>query len=581
MPNIDKVRIPSAITRRTKLDLGCDHVTTLDFGVAQPVYYRHMMKDESIDINALATVRPFPITVPTFGRMRLNMRAFFIPYSQVFPLWDSFYTDTIGNSKDSSALVSNPPLIANSTFIEFFVGNGATSGMFAYSVTSGAFDFVYSVTNYRFTNLGRWIVKVFRSLGYRWTWDDKDLTKYNALGILAWAKMFIDWYSNQNYLNDATLLKVKRLFEYREPLTPLELTIVDLLNIVAVSSTVCYDNDAYFNAAWDNPMSPTSGVFSQFTANDVSLQNTGYADNVRVVTYSNGTPVMQQLNNTVVNIGSQYIHDVLKALTDYQKRHQLGSALPVSRWLAQWGASVPSQANSRSIYIGGKSIDINVGEVMSTASTGLADVGDYSGRSFGQGDGKWSFHSEEFGVLIICSSILPLGSLYQGVDRNNLSITKEEFFNPEFDGMSVQAITRREVLTPNFTSVSSGQADAVFGFTGRYGHLKRPLNFVTGDLDCPSVMRGGSSWHLMRILEAPEQIDFNYAGLAHGEQFARLSDHNNYNRIFNSDEVNLDRFFGNFHFEIASYAPCRPLFDTYEFEDNGTDVTLDNGAFVN
>lgn len=578
MPNIEKVRIPSAITRRTKLDLGCDHVTTLDFGVLQPIYYRHMIKDESIDINALATVRPFPITVPTFGRMRLNMRAFFVPYSQVFPLWDSFYTDVIGNSQFDSALVSNPPLIANSTFVEFFVGNGATSNMFATIVNSGAFDFVYQTTQYRFTNLGRWIVKVFRSLGYRWTWDDKDVTNYNALGILAFAKMFIDWYSNQNYLDGNTLLKVKRLFEYRDPVNPLSLGILDLLNIVVVSSYVCYDNDAYFNAAWDNPSGPVNSQHSDFNLDDITVSS----QTVSVSTSSlNGTPVMLQSSASSRNIGSQYIHDVLKALSDYQRRHQLGSALPVSRWLAQWGETVPSQANSRSIYIGGKSVDINVGEVMSTASTGLADVGDYAGRSFGQGDGNWSFKCQEFGVLIICASVLPLGALYQGVDRNNLSISKEEFFNPEFDGLSVQAITRREVLTPNFTSVSSGQADAVFGFTGRYGHLKRPLNFVTGDLDCPSVMIGGSSWHLMRILEAPEQTDFDYSGLGHGENFTRYSDHNVYNRIFNSEEANLDRFFGNFHFEIASYAPCRPLFDTYQFGDNGKDVTLDNGAFVN
>ena len=36
------------------------------------------------------------------------------------------------------------------------------------------------------------------------------------------------------------------------------------------------------------------------------------------------------------------------------------------------------------------------------------------------------------------------------------------------------------------------------------------------------------------------------------------------------------------NFEIAAYAPMKPLYDTYEFEDKGKKVTLDvNGVKMN
>ena len=91
MSNLNKIDVPIALEHKTKLDLSCDHVTTMDWMTTQPVNYRHMIKTEHISINAKSVVRPAPLEVPVYGMLKQNLRYFFVPYRLVFPNWDAFY----------------------------------------------------------------------------------------------------------------------------------------------------------------------------------------------------------------------------------------------------------------------------------------------------------------------------------------------------------------------------------------------------------------------------------------------------------------------------------------------------------
>ena len=90
MNYLNKIPAQTALSSKTKLDLSCDHVTTMQFMKMQPVYYRHMLKGEHINFNVLANIRPAPMAVPSYGRIRCNLRGFFVPYRLVFPKWSDF-----------------------------------------------------------------------------------------------------------------------------------------------------------------------------------------------------------------------------------------------------------------------------------------------------------------------------------------------------------------------------------------------------------------------------------------------------------------------------------------------------------
>lgn len=69
---LDKVKVNSALTERTKFDLGSQHITTADFMQFQPIFVREMSPTEKIDLNVEAFSRANAMPVPTFGRANLK-----------------------------------------------------------------------------------------------------------------------------------------------------------------------------------------------------------------------------------------------------------------------------------------------------------------------------------------------------------------------------------------------------------------------------------------------------------------------------------------------------------------------------
>lgn len=578
MANLNKIDVPIALEHKSKLDLSCDHVTTMDFMTTQPVNYRHMIKTEHISINAESKVRPAPIEVPVYGMLRQNLRYFFVPYRLVFPNWDSFYNDVIASNNSRSSLVDSPPILPNDELVDLFM---PTSYPLSAQSTAASYDFSYGGSYYKFTPLGRFVYKILRSLGYEVIWSRGLSLEYNALALLAYVKVYIDWYANSQYLNSVDVLLFERMIKYNDPTNRLVLSAGDVFALVTLIRNVVYDTEDYYVNAWDNPVSPNSGQFTSFGFTDPTSTGGAY-----VFTNVNGSPEMAINTSYPLSVGTTYIHEALKRLTDFQKRHALAGARSIDRVLAQYGVITDSLKQSRSIYIGNQSLNVEIGSVYATADSSIAggsssQTGDYAGAGYGQGSGIVDFTADEEGILLCIASMIPSGRLVQGYDRNNLHINKTDFFVPEFDALGVQSIDRGEVYVSHDDSFAPQDIDyqKSFGFTGRYAEYKRPKSFLTGDISLPTAILGGNAWHLFRLFHDGNFVDIN--GVSHGLQFTRGADSTQYHRIFQYTKDQLEPFYCFFHFNVASYAPCRPLFETYEFESESKRVPTENGNKVN
>ncbi len=594
MAVLNKVEIPTALPGSSHLDLSCDHVTTMNFGEMQPVHYRHMIKGEHINLSGTGVVRPFPMAAPTFGRMRCNINHFFVPFRTIFPQWESFYNDTIGVNMDSSSLIDSSPVVPNNEIVNFFLGSSGLYATFLSNWQSGdPYDFSNGDSHYRFTSLGKLFFKIFTSLGYAIVWDAKDTSLYSALPILAYCRIYFDWYANQNYLDSNAIIQIRKMFAYNDPTSPLIVKENLLGYLLDVIRHVQYDQD-YFVGAWDNPFAPNGGQYSAISFADI-VKFGNSAGGVSPGAYiqlgedpadpEHGTPYM---NENVPNyLGSQYLHDALKVITDYSKRHQLAGASNINRVLAQYGFGVKNMQVDRSIHIGGTTIDIETGAVFSTANTAAANepstLGDFAGRGFAQGSSAFDFQCDEMGIQLSIASILPSGGMFQGMDENNMHIQKLQFFTPEFDGLGVQVIRKREVYTSINSSFNSNAADydKAFGFTGRYGEYKRPRSWVSGDFRVPTRWDGASAWHLMREFD-DASFNGNVNNVVHSLAFTRYNDADQYRRIFTYTGGDNDPFYAEFHFAVSSFAPCHGLFETYEFEKGSNKkVSVENGAILN
>ena len=115
--DFSKTKVASAAVNHSKLDLSSTHILTGSFLNLPAVYYRHMIPGEHIRGVGNMLSRLAPVAVPTYGRCRVNLRAFFVPFRCVFPNFNEFIVDTIANNVSTSSLVSSSPTIDNSIFI--------------------------------------------------------------------------------------------------------------------------------------------------------------------------------------------------------------------------------------------------------------------------------------------------------------------------------------------------------------------------------------------------------------------------------------------------------------------------------
>lgn len=582
---LDKIKLNTAVDRQCKLDLGCDHITTANFMQYNVAWCKELVPKEKVSVQMETFTRLNPMPVPTFGRAKINNRAFFVPFRTIFPGWNDFITDSrhtyadgVVKSIDSVPVIRNYTLLAYMTdYLNSTEVNDDTSA-YDFEVcgiaSDGSGDQVN--TRYKLTARGRQIMKVLESLGYKIQFSTLDGymdIQYSALPLLAMAKVYCDWYYPSQYIGTTgNSTDVEAIFN-RDVSTFTEVKNADLDAIFnMISSGVCYDSD-YFVSAFDNPTGPNADSFSSFNIKDP--QNLGNVK-VDVSGATAGTPYAQTSKLT------QWLDDALKALTDYMKRHQLVGARALDRYLARFGVNLSAEKMRRSIYLGSGYENIQFGDVMSTADTAGSALGDYAGKGMGYGTSSFEYDTEEYGMMIIISSIVPKAGYFQGINRNNLHLSKLDYWTPEFDNMGCQAISKAELYVPfhenNFEMKPKALYDGVFGWTPRYAEYKIGRDMLTGDFRYGSINAGSEAWHTMR------EVNFsNPSDIIHNLSFVQGMDADQYSRIFyNTDADAADKFNVIYHFEIASWSPMRPLYDTYEFEQEGPKVVEDaNGVKMN
>lgn len=598
MPDFDKVRLNTAIDKRSRLSLDYHHVTTNDFMFMRPVFYRHVLPSEHGKIRQMAQFRLAPVAVPTYGRAKANVRTFFVPYRTIMPNWTEFITDTVAFSDVGSTtvgLIEGVPHFSSSAMLTLFgigfINIGDVSiPLSEIAPNSSVCDFVYDGTARKLTPLGKACYAIFVGLGYQFVLGKEPGIVYNALNLLAFAKIWLDWYSQSAYMDTVLAKSLEILFSHSS-LFGYELTYDDLVAILTASWSVNYDGD-YFTAAWDEPVSPTQGNFSDFVIKDITNSSSNAVQNRGVVpgTGNATTPVIMNatVNGTLGSV-SQYQLDALKSLNDYLRRNAISGSRAVDRYLARFGIQLSSEKLKRSIYYGNMMADITFGDVMSHADTSssgeLSNLGDYSGRGDGVCNKEFEYDAGgEYGVLMSVCSILPNAGIVQGYDRHNVHFAKTDFWTPEFDSLSVQAVQKGEVFLDRFNpGFVAGATDyqKTFGFVPTYAEYKVGRSFVSGDYACPASNIGGNSWHLNRMFDSTS-FGNSVDNLVHSVAFGRGDDRQQYDRIFTNTTDANEHFNCVFHTNVDAVASCRSLFDTYDFKDEGKSIDMQtNGVKLN
>lgn len=440
------------------------------------------------------------------------------------------------------------------------------------------------------TSFGRPIYKILRQLGYAPYFDittesSAAMSHFSALDLLALLKVWLDYYFPSQYYGSPLRTNLEKLINNDSPdfvIGDVD-TVKDILNYVTL---VSYASD-FITAAFDNPVGPDSNAASFVFLPDKTIPE---GPDIVADSANSFTPTIQSYDadGTFGTGISQFALTALRKLTDFMKRHQLAGARAVDRILAQWGFKLDNNQINRCYYIGSHHVPMVIGDVMSTADTSGSDgaaLGDYAGKGFLVGqNGHFEFDSgKDYGIFLICSSIIPNTALYQGYDIHTLKKQKLDFYIPEFDGLGTRAIEKGEVLATDSNISNYERIRGVFGFTPMYAEYKIPYNRLTGDFDSPSISQAGftsDSWHLFRKIVASSR---GYDDIVHSLNMVFGNDWEQYLRVFYNQTRSADHFVLNYLFNVTSFLPVKPLFDTYDFEhEDGQSIEMAvNGQRVN
>lgn len=266
--SVNSLKVKSGTGRSTR-DQSFDHVTTIDFNVVKPLGCFEMVPGDHINIRPEVWLRTQPMNVPTFGKMDVITRAFFVPLRLCWTHYNDFYRQApTGVSGLISQFSSVPKAFMSDLSKEFtrrfdlldsiddFISYdrqitnmegqarrlhfGAEVSATSY-VQASAADFTIrvgaSLLLYKFNPIGKRIYDFFNSLGYRWQFFiPNDTTSSNKgtednyyyvsiLPLLGWLRLFTDWYcpsefkylfSDVVYSTDSTTFDrddIKRLFD--------------------------------------------------------------------------------------------------------------------------------------------------------------------------------------------------------------------------------------------------------------------------------------------------------------------------------------------------------------------------------
>lgn len=665
---LDKLKVKTAVTTRSKRDLSCCHITSADFFQFNVAYARELVPKESISVGLETFSRMEPLVVPTFGRANIKNRAFFVPFRTVFPGWNDFITQSphiAANASPNSNpfVLTSVPILSQYNFWNFllfnqFTGSGRTT--FANPVSSvpnstqtlaqwkslhpngydyiiqfanGTSDFLGSNGDYQkwksfggypicLTSAGRQVMKLMNSLGYVFSpvisntptgIDGKPL--FSALPLLCVAKVYADWFFPNGYSTSLfdNMFKYD-LMDSSSASSVLSLSSDYLRLIFDNILRTSYDPD-YFTSAWDQPNAPNaSNLSGSYYLRDINNTNGNLSTSNNASNGTVGYPGGYGNTSPTVNSTSylsKYALDALASLSDYIKRHQLVGARSIDRFLARFGIQLSSDKLDRSIYLGEDIVPLQIGDVMSTADTALLGsegtgmpLGSYAGKGIAYGGKTFEHSTDEYGMFIIVSSIIPKVGYYQGFDRSVLHTSALSFWTPEFDSLGSQAISRAEVYEPIDNLTDSSQKafydttgsvpyyDTVFGYTPRYAEYKVAHDRLTGDKRYNSLAVGQDSWHLMRVLNYRSSFDVVHSrnfvtGNLNPDDFEWSDDYLDYfqyDRIFQNVDSGIDHFNIIYQFNVTSWAPMSSLYDNYEWKDHdkGETVHVDvNGPKMN
>lgn len=471
---------PSATLPRNAFDRSFRSNFNASAGMLLPAFVKDVKKNDHIELDLQSFTRSQLVNTAAFARVSENYEFYFVPYKLLWSYWDYFYTNTQdypsslmnGAGWSSSAIASpvmptNVPSIPSATLHAALTGTNASAlDPMGYSRLQGAnrlLDLLgYGSQVASLADNNGWSMNPFRILAYQKVYYDHyrnsayeqgspahwncDFAGGNTPSITNTAAL-ADWFTlrYRNYRND-----------YLQNLYP-------ALNYVSTAPN---------GSQWVIP----SSVVGLQTAPNISVSAVSGSG----VTFVGGAANYNNAQvTTVQNIRAAFALDKLARSSAYAPKHIR------DQYQARFGYSSPDDDDSMSKFIGSFQNEIvfqEVTQTTNTASEGSSNLGEIGGKglSVASHGHKIEYQCQHDGVIIGMYSLLPR-SEYDSmrIDRFNMKLSREDYFQPEFMDLGLQPVYNKEFY---FGGSQGATVDnLVLGYQPRYQEYKLSVDENHGE----------------------------------------------------------------------------------------------------
>ena len=486
--------MPSVSISRSRFERKNQHKTSFNLGDIIPIYVDEVLPGDTRSMDMAALVRMSTPIAPIMDNIYLDFFAFFVPNRIVWDHWKEF----MGENNESAGIPTTEysiPYLTDMDGVGF--ESGSNADYFGLPVDESVIGLAGSVVNRISVLPFRGLAKIYN----RW-FRNQNVIAPLAVQTGDTNEVLVGEYLNDGYSKFASLksnvLKASKLPDYFTSALPYAQKGQAVSIPLGTTAPVLVKNET------------TGAALS--SGNTLTLTNNAQVNTTSTIRVSSsgltswsGSLIADLSNATAATINQ------LRYAFQLQKLLEKDALYGTRYWeilAAHFGITSPDASLQDPEYLGGKRMNINIDQVLSTAgyepdeTTKTGQPGANSVSGF-----KGSLFTKSFtehGYLFILAVARHDQTYGQGINRMWSRSSRYDFYFPVFANLGAQDVKLKEIF-----ALGENTDENIFGYQEAWAEYRYKPSIVSGLLK-PSVTNNLGFWTLANNFDAAPTLSQSF-----------------------------------------------------------------------